>query len=111
MFFISPAFAEAAPAAAAQPSAIPQMLLMAVMLVIFYFILWRPQAKQRKAHNELMTNLAKGDEIVLGGGMLGRIQKIDDNYAVVEIASNVNIKVQKNAVVSALPKGTLKAID
>lgn len=106
---IDVAYAEAATAAA--PSAVPQFILMAGMLVIFYFILWRPQSKQRKLHKELMDNLSKGDEVLIGGGMLGRVQKIDENYAVLEIAPNVNIKIQKSSVVSALPKGTLKAID
>lgn len=110
MIFISPAFAEAA-TTPVQPSPVPQFILMAGMLVLFYFILWRPQAKQRKAHKELMEGLGKGEEVLLSGGILGKIQKLDDNYAVLEIANNVTIKVQKNAVVSALPKGTLKAID
>lgn len=111
MFLISPAFAEVAAPAAAQPSAIPQIMLMLGMLVLFYFIMWRPQAKQRKAHKELMTSLTKNDEVLISGGLLGRINKVDENYAVLEIAPNVNIKIQKNAVVSALPKGTLKAIE
>jgi preprotein translocase subunit YajC len=110
MLLISPAFAEGA-AAAAQPSPIPQFILMAGMLVLFYFILWRPQAKQRKLHKQLMDGLGKGDEVVLSGGLLGRVLKLDDNYAVLEIANDVSIKIQKSAVVSALPKGTLKAID
>lgn len=110
MLFISPAFAEGA-ATAAQPSPIPQFILMAGMLVLFYFILWRPQAKQRKLHKELMEGLGKGDEVLLSGGILGRVLKLDDNYALLEIANEVNIKIQKSAVVSALPKGTLKAID
>ena len=58
-----------------------------------------------------MTNLSKGDEVLLSGGMLGRVIKVDDDYAVLEIAKDVNIKIQKNAVISSLPKGTLKAID
>ena len=111
MFLISPAFAETAATAAQQPSAIPQLFLMGGMLLIFYFILWRPQAKQRKSHKELMTNLSKGDEVLLSGGMLGRVIKVDDDYAVLDIAKDVNIKIQKNAVISSLPKGTLKAID
>lgn len=107
---INVAHAEAAAAVPAQ-SPIPSFIMMAGMLVIFYFILWRPQAKQRKAHKELMEGLSKGDEVLIGGGMLGRVQKLDDNYAVLEIADGVNIKIQKSSVVSALPKGTLKAID
>ena len=107
---LSVAYAEAAGQQAA-PSAMPQFILMAGMLLIFYFLLWRPQAKQRKQHKSLMESLGKGDEVLVGGGMLGRIQKVDENYAVLEIAPNVAIKVQKNAIVSALPKGTLKAID
>jgi len=107
--FIQAAYAEGA--AAPQPSPVPQLILMAGMLVLFYFILWRPQAKQRKAHQDLMSNLNKGDEVVLSGGMMGEIQKVTDNYALLEIGTGTSIKVQKSAIVSALPKGTLKAID
>ncbi len=111
MFLISPAFAETAAGAAQQPSAVPQLILMGGMLLIFYFILWRPQAKQRKAHKELMGNLGKGDEVIMSGGMLGRVQKVDEDYAVLEISKDVNIKIQKSAIISTLPKGTLKAIE
>lgn len=107
---INSAYAEAGAAAAGQPGILPQVLLMGGMLVFFYFLLWRPQSKQRKSHNALMESLNKGDEVIMSGGMLGKIQKVDDLYAVLEIASNVSIKVQKNNIISALPKGTLKEI-
>jgi len=108
---ISTAFAEAGSAAAGQPDAlIPNILLIGGMLIFFYFLLWRPQSKQRKAHAELMQGLGKGDEVIMSGGILGKIHQIDEVYAVLEIANNVNIKIQKSNIVSALPKGTLKEI-
>ncbi len=109
---ISTAYAEAVPAAPApQGSAISQLILLGGMLLIFYFILWRPQAKQRKEHKSLIDNLTKGDEVVMSGGILGKIIKVDELYSVIEIANNVQIKVQKAAVMASLPKGTLKAIN
>lgn len=109
-FFIAQAFAENAPNAAAQPSPWTPFIMLAGMLLIFYFFLWRPQSKRAKEHKQLIENLSKGDEVVLSGGLLGKITKVNEQYAVLEIAPNVEIKVQKTAIASTLPKGTLKAI-
>ena len=103
--------AHAAEGAAAQPDAlIPNILMIVGMLAFFYFLLWRPQSKQRKAHAELMGSLKKGDEVMISGGILGKIMTVNDDYASLEIAPNVQIKIQKSNVVHVLPKETLKSI-
>ena len=87
-----------------------QVIFFAGFIAIFYFLIWRPQSKRAKEHKELMAGLNKGDEVVTSGGIAGRINKVADDFIVLEIADNVEIKVQKVAVGAALPKGTLKDI-
>jgi preprotein translocase subunit YajC len=87
-----------------------QVIFFAGFILIFYFLIWRPQSKRAKEHKELMSGLNKGDEVVTSGGMAGRIAKVADDFIVLEIADNVEVKVQKVAVAAALPKGTLKDI-
>ena len=108
--FITEAFADAVPAATAQPNPYAPFIMLALMVVIFYFLLWRPQNKRNKEHKQLMEDLSVGAEVVLSGGMLGKILKVEEQYAVLELAKNVEVKIQKSAIVSTLPKGTLKAI-
>lgn len=79
-------------------------------LVIFYFMIWRPQAKRAKEQKNLLGGLAKGDEVVTTGGIAGKITKVTDDFIVVEVSDNVELKFQKGAVAATLPKGTLKAI-
>lgn len=109
-FFISPALAQDAGAAAG--GGIAQIVMLVGFVLIFYFLLWRPQAKRAKQHKQLIGNLSKGDEIVIGGGMLGRITKVSDDseFLSMEIAEGTEVSVQKNAVAAVLPKGTLKSI-
>ncbi len=104
MSLISPAYAQAG--GAPQGSGIFEL----VMIVVFYFLLIRPQQKRAKEHQQLVNELAKGDEVITAGGILGKITKVDENYAVVEIADNMEIKLQKSSIQSTLPKGTLKSI-
>jgi len=78
--------------------------------LIFYFLIWRPQSKRAKEHRELIGGLEKGDEVVTNGGIIGRIKKVEDQYLVLEVAENVELKLQKGAVSAALPKGTIKSI-
>jgi preprotein translocase subunit YajC len=87
-----------------------QFGLIAVMAAVFYFFLIRPQSKRAKEHKELLGGLAKGDEVVTSGGILGKVNKVVDDFVVVEIANNLEIKVQKQSVTATLPKGTLKNI-
>lgn len=111
-FFISDAMAEA-PAGAA-PGDVPffanPFFMLVVMVVFFYFFIIRPQNKRNKEHKELMSSLSKGDEVVVAGGMLGKITKVSEDYVVVEVAQNTEIRFQKNAITNTLPKGTIKSI-
>jgi preprotein translocase subunit YajC len=109
-FLISEAWAQApADAAGLQGGGTMTLLLMAGMFVVFYFLLIRPQQKRAKEHKALISALAKGDEVVTAGGTLGRVTDLNDNYVTVEIADGVNVKVQRQAVQTVLPKGTMKS--
>jgi preprotein translocase subunit YajC len=83
-------------------------VMMGLFVVIFYFLLIRPQQKKQKEHQAMLSKLAAGDEIVTAGGILGRIVEIRDDFITVEIAENVRIKVQRFQVTTLVPKGTLK---
>jgi len=107
-FFISDAVAEAAPAGQ-QADPMTSLIFFGGMILIFYFILIRPQSKRAKEHRELVGNLSKGDEVVTNGGILGKITDVTEQYVNLEIADNVTIKVQKQSVATVLPKGSLKA--
>ena len=104
-FFINNAWAQGAPQ---QDGGGSFIFMMIIFFVIFYFLLIRPQQKQAKEHKTMQDSLAKGDEVVTNGGMLGRIKKIGDNFIELEISKDTDIKIQKNAVSTVLPKGTLK---
>jgi preprotein translocase subunit YajC len=84
------------------------LLFPIILIGAFYFLLIRPQTKRAKEHKQMVETLKKGDEVVTGGGVLGRIIEIGENFIQVEIAESVQIKVQKQAVSSLMPKGTLK---
>lgn len=101
--------ADPAPAGAAQGGGLMTFLPLIIIFVIFYFLLIRPQSKRAKEHRDMVAKLAKGDEVITNGGMLGRIADLDDNYLTVEIASGVAVKLQRQAVLQVLPKGTLKS--
>ncbi len=108
---ISSAFAQTAPAAAAggdMMSTLTGMLPLVLMFVVLYFIMIRPQMKRQKEHRAMVEAIAKGDEVVIGGGMLGRVTRLSEQYLHVEIANNVEVQVQRAAVLQVLPKGSLK---
>lgn len=86
------------------------IFIIVAFALVFYFIVWRPQSKRTKEHRELVTGLAKGDEVVTNGGLIGKITKVDDQFILLEVTDNVELKVQKGAVAAALPKGTIKSI-
>ena len=111
-FMISDAWAEApaAAAGASQGSPFMTLIMLGVLFAAFYFILIRPQAKRAKEHKAMITALAKGDEIVTGGGVLGKVTNLSDGYVTVDIADGVEIKVQRQAVQTVLPKGTIKSV-
>ncbi len=96
--------------AAAQPSAFMQFFPLILLVVLFYFMLIRPQMKRNKEHKQMLGALAKGDEVVTSGGLAGKVTDIGEAYISLEVADNVTIKVQKPAIASVLPKGTLKAL-
>ncbi|MEX2367030.1 MAG: preprotein translocase subunit YajC [Pseudohongiellaceae bacterium] len=108
-FFISSAQAQTtAPAAAPDPTF--QFIILGGFVLIFYFIIWRPQAKRAKEHKALVESISKGDEVLTSGGMLGRITRVDEHYVVIQVADNVELKMQKSSIAATLPKGTIKSI-
>jgi len=107
--FISNAYAQAATAGAGTESSLLSMLPFLGLFAVMYFVMIRPQMKRQKEQRAMLEALAKGDEVVTVGGMLGRIAKIGDNYLTLEIADKVEIQVQRSAVVQVLPKGSIKA--
>lgn len=104
------ATAHAQQAAAPANSAMFNLLFIGGMFLLFYLILWRPQAKRAKEHRELVGSLGKGDEVLTSGGILGKVTKVSDDYVTVEVAEGVELNLQKSAVAAALPKGTIKSI-
>lgn len=111
-FLISAAHAAdaAAPAGASPGGEYMQFLMLAGFVVIFYLMIWRPQAKRAKEHKNLIGGLQKGDEVVTSGGIAGKVVKVADDFVVIEVSDTVELKIQKMAIAAALPKGTLKAI-
>ncbi len=109
-FLISDALAEGAPAAS-QGDPTMSFLFMIGMIAIFYFLLIRPQQKRAKEHRNMVAAIGKGDEVVTSGGMLGRISDVGEQYMTVELAQGVEVRMQKSAVSTILPKGTIKAAE
>lgn len=114
-FLISSAFAaeEAAQTAASASGGVGAanssfFFMLLIFVVVFYFLLIRPQAKRAKEHRQLISNLAKGDEVVTNGGVLGKVNEIENDLIHVSIAKGVVVTVQKAAISATLPKGTLK---
>ncbi len=83
---------------------------MIALLVGLYFLMIRPQSKRAKEHRDLVTKLGKGDEVITSGGILGKITNISDDFISLVIAEGIEVKVQRNAISTVLPKGTLKAV-
>ena len=108
MFFISNAYAQSA--AAGEPNPMITLLMFGGLFMFMYFLIIRPQRKRQKEHTTLVGGLGKGDEVVMTSGMLGKITKLDGDYAVLEVSNNLELKFQKSAVHAVLPKGTIKAI-
>ncbi len=104
-FFINNAWA-----APAQQSGFANFLPLIILCIIFYFILLRPQFKQAKQHKQLIASLTKGDEIATNGGLLGKIKEVGDNFVIVEISKETEVKIQKQSVSIVYPKGTLKTL-
>ncbi|ALD02807.1 MAG: preprotein translocase subunit YajC [Acinetobacter sp.] len=99
--------AHAAGEASQQPGLMTNLLMIAVFVAIFYFLIWRPQAKRAKEHRSLVESLGLGSEVVFAGGLMGKITKIEGDFVVVELSRGVEVKVQRASVISVLPEGTL----
>lgn len=108
-FFIADAAAQTD--AATQPGGgMFQIVMLAGLFALMYFLLIRPQRKRQKEHQQLVESLSKGDEVVMTSGMLGRITEVGDLYVTVDVGSDTSLKFQKVAVHAVLPKGTIKAV-
>ena len=110
--FISNAYAQA-PVAGADAGLMANMgtfLPLILMFVVMYFLMIRPQQKRAKEQKQMMDALAKGDEVVTAGGILGKVSKVSDTYVTIEVAANTDVVVQKHAITTLLPKGTLKSL-
>ena len=108
--FISNAYAQAAAGAGGLESSLTSFLPIILMFVVLYFLMIRPQMRRQKEQKSMMEALAKGDEVVTVGGMLGRVIKVADGYITLEIANGIEVVVQKVAVATLLPKGTIKSM-
>jgi len=109
-FFISPAYAQ--DGAAAQGGGMEVIIMLLLFGLVFYFLIYRPQAKRMKQHKELIGSLSKGDEVLTQGGMVGKITKVSDDkdFIVIALSEEMEVTVQKAAVTSVLPKGTMKSL-
>jgi len=116
MFFISDALAQTAPAAASggAESFLPSAGFMVLIFVVFYFLLIRPQSKRQKEHKSMVEALGKGDEVLTSGGIIGKVTELTDQYMTLQVASvdgkPVEIAMQRGAVQTLLPKGTMKSL-
>lgn len=107
--FISSAFAQTVPAAAGgMKETLMGMLPLILMFVVLYFVMIRPQMKKAKEHKAMISALAKGDEIVSAGGLLGKVSKLGESFIGLEIANGVEVQIQRSAVVQVLPRGSVK---
>jgi preprotein translocase subunit YajC len=114
MFFISDAFAQAAPAAQGGEGAWTSIVFMVLIFAVFYFLLIRPQVKRQKEHKAMVEALNKGDEVMTAGGIIGKIVEMSDQYVTLQIAAvdgkPVEVSMQRSAVQTLLPKGTMKSL-
>jgi preprotein translocase subunit YajC len=108
-FLISDAWAAAPPEG--QPDPLMSFLPLVLIFVVFYFLLIRPQSKRAKEHKQMVQALAKGDEVVTNGGLLGRITAVGENFVEVQVADGVQVKVQRQSVAALMPKGTVKGAE
>jgi len=110
--FISNAYAQTAPAGGQPGGGLDMIIMLVAFGLIFYFLIYRPQAKRMKEHKNLMSALAKGDEVLTQGGLIGRISKIadDKDFVVIALNDTTEVTVQKGAITAVLPKGTLKSL-
>lgn len=104
-FFISDAHAQAAAPGAGGFD----IIFLIVLFAVFYFLLIRPQQKRAKEHKKMVEAVAKGDEVVTNGGILGKVTEVGESFLTINIAEGVDVKLQRNSVAATLPKGTIKS--
>lgn len=109
-FFMHDAFAAVGAAPAAQSDSTFSLVMIAAIFVLFYFMLIRPQNKRAKQHRELIGKLQKGDEIITSGGLLVKVVSLDEHYIKAALASGVEVMLQRGAVTTVLPKGTIESL-
>ncbi len=109
-FFIEDALAEGGSLASAAPDLISQLMVFGGIFLIFYLLFIRPQNKKIKEHKEMVDALAKGDEVVTNGGVLGKVVGIHDSFVSIEVSQDVKLNVQRSAIGAIQPKGTIKSI-
>lgn len=102
-FLISDAWAQAGGEAG---GSLFSLLPLVVIFILFYFLLIRPQQKRAKQHKEMVAALKKGEEIVTNGGLLGKVTDVEDNFVTIEVASDLNVRIQRQAIAQVMPKGT-----
>jgi preprotein translocase subunit YajC len=105
---IGTAWAQGAPAGGGDP--LLSFLPLIVIFVLFYFLLIRPQSKRQKEHRQMVDNLSSGDEVVTGGGVLGTVKDVGDQFVIVEVSDGVALKVQKHTISAVMPRGTIKSV-
>jgi len=114
MFFLSDALAQTAPAAPGGEGAWTSIIFMVLIFAVFYFLLIRPQAKKQKEHKAMVEALGKGDEVMTAGGIIGKITELTEQYVTLQVAAvdgkPVEIAMQRAAVQTLLPKGTMKSL-
>ena len=108
-FLIPDAYAQTAGGAPAAGGGLQFLILMAVLFGLMYFMMIRPQMKRQKELKKMISELAKGDEVITTGGLVGRIDAMDESFISLEVATNVTVRVQRQAISAVLPKGTLKS--
>jgi len=106
--FITDAWAQGASSTGSDP--LLSFLPLALIFVVFYFLLIRPQAKRTKEHRKMVAALSKGDEVVTTGGLVGQVTEVGENFVRVEVAGNVQVRIQRQAISTVRPKGSLKRL-
>jgi preprotein translocase subunit YajC len=108
-FLINTAHAEGAAPAAQQEPGLFGFLPLIIIFILFYFLLIRPQQKRAKEHKQMVDAIAKGDEVVSGGGLLGKVTDVGESFITLEIANGVSVQVQRSSVATLMPKGTYQS--
>ncbi|MFT5082274.1 MAG: preprotein translocase subunit YajC [Lentisphaeria bacterium] len=109
-FFIAEAAAQTEAVAAPMGGQFGSWIMLGGLFIFMYFIVIRPQRKRQKEHQTLANGLAKGDEVILNSGMLGKVVEVDESYITLKASDSVELKFQKTAVHAVLPKGTIKSL-